>query len=252
MGGAISSGSGAIVDIIALVFLVVFALRGLIRGFAKSFVDTFGSIISLVIAILLSSTVTNFLESSFSLVTVIGDGIEGALGGVFGEELMNTPLSQINSEILSKSGFGGWLITIILTITTDMEGANLTLGEILSPTIAYYIVVVISVIVIFILLKLVMKLFAGIVEKLYALPFVKAADKLLGLAFGILSAVIYLQLAYTVLGLIPLGFVQDIFVEVQASTVMQTINKINLFGLILSKISVGDISSIIKNALKLQ
>jgi uncharacterized membrane protein required for colicin V production len=251
MGGTGTSTGSAIVDIIALVFIVVFALRGLIRGFAKSFVDTFGSIISLVIAILLSSTLTNFLESTFSLVTSISGSLKGSLGGIFGEALMNTPLSEVNNEILAKSGIGGWLITIILKVTSDVATAELTLGEILAPTIAYYLVSAVAIIVLFIVLKLLMRLFAGIVEKLYALPFVKTFDKLLGLAFGIISAVIYLQLAYTVLGVIPLGFIKDILVHVQASAVMQFVNKINLFGLILNGVSVGDISAIIKKALKI-
>lgn len=248
MGGALAESGGAIADILALVFLLVFAVRGFIRGFAKSFVETFGSIISLILAILLGSTLTNILESTFSLVTTVSGSLEGPLAGIFGEKLMSTPLSQVNNEILSESGVGGWLITIILSVSTDVNNA-LSLGEIISPIVAYYIVVAISIIVLFIVFKLIMRLFAGLVEKLYALPFVKALDKILGLVFGLLSAVIYLQLAYTVLSIIPLGFVKDIFREVQGSGVMYAINKLNIFGLLLDRISVGDITSIIKDIL---
>ena len=68
----LTTTGGAIVDIVALILFVGFAINGAKKGFIKSLISTFGSIISLFVAILLCSSVANFLENQFGFATQIG------------------------------------------------------------------------------------------------------------------------------------------------------------------------------------
>ena len=74
----LTTNLSATVDIVALIFVGVFALWGLIRGFTKTFFSAFGTMLSLLFAVLLCSTVANFLQEKFALVTTISESVSVA------------------------------------------------------------------------------------------------------------------------------------------------------------------------------
>ena len=247
MFNLLTTNYGAIVDIVALVFLLGFALRGLIVGFAKSFVSLFGTIISLLLAVLLCPSVAKFLESEFSLVTTISGSLGNTLNKIFGETIMNTTLEHATEEALGNAGVGGWLISIVLLFKDDINvPTNITLNELLCPTFSYYIVMLIAILVLFILFKILLFLLGEIVKKLYAISLVKHIDRTLGLVLGIISGIIYMEFLIMLISIIPIGFVQEVYGYILSSKIASFINNLNLFNSIMSSISINDVVSFVK------
>lgn len=249
MYNLLSISGGAIVDIVALLFLLGFALHGLIKGFAKSFVSLFGTVISLLLAVLLCSLVARFLESEFSLVTNISGSISNTLNNIFGETIMNTTLEQATEEILKDAGLGGIILTIVIAFKGDIGiPTDVTLNQVLSPTFSYYIVMLISALILFILFKVLLFLLGEIIKNTRS-NFVRKTDKTLGLLLGLLSGVIYIEFFIMIISVIPLGFCQDLYSYILSSTFTNFINNLNLFNKMLSAISINDIVTLVKTAI---
>ncbi len=240
--------SGAIVDIVALIFLLGFTILGFVRGFAKSFVSLFGTLLSFIFAILLSPAVSRFLESQFSLVGSISTSLESTLGKLFGEGIMNTTLGEATESSLGDAGLAGWIISIVLVFKKDVEiPTGVTLNQLLCPTIAYYVVIIIAVVIIFILFKTLFFLLSVLIKKLYVVKFIKVSDRFLGLILGVISGIMYLDGIILIISIIPLGFVQDLYAHILSSGFTMFIHNINLFGRIMNAVSINDVVAFVKD-----
>ena len=237
---------GAIVDLVALGFVACFAVIGFIHGFTKTFFKTFGTIIALLLAVLLTSSVVNFMEKTFSLVSSLSDSVAGVLGGIIGEDLMNMNLADASEEILKEAGVAGFIVKIIVKV--KLEGtvaAQTSLREIICPTFAYYIALILSAIVLFILFKLIIKVLSEIISK-HTNIVVKSFDKTLGMVLGLINGLINLEIVIMVISIIPISFIQDLSVLIQTSTITKFLHDINIFGLIMSAISSDSVVNSIK------
>ena len=243
----LATSGGAIVDIIALVFIALFTIRGFVKGFAKTFVSVFGTMLSLLFAVLLCSTVAKFLESEFSFVTTVAGKLGGSLDKIFGADLMNSTLKDASENALNDAGVGGWLIAIILAFKSDTSIPMTTpLRDLIAPTFAYYIVIIISVILLFILFKIILFLIGELVKKLYAIKLIEKTDRVLGLLSGFVSGVVHLEFLIMIISFIPLSFMQNVYGHIQASTIASFIENINLFSRIMSAISINDVVNLVK------
>ena len=242
-----AESSSAIIDILALLLLAGFALWGFIRGFAKTFVSIFGTIISLLLAVLLAGSVASFLEGEFGFATSIADGIEDVVGGIFGEKLMNTTLENATSEMFADAGLGGLILTLVLAFKSDLSiPTDITLSELFCPTISYYVVVLISVVVLFILFKILLFLIGELVQKMHNISIVKHTDKILGLILGFISGITHAQLIFLTISIIPIDFIQQLNVLIQQSAVANFIESINIYSRIMSAISIEDVIMFVK------
>ena len=240
--------SSAIIDIIALIFLAGFALWGYIRGFAKTFVSIFGTIISLLFAVLLAGSVASFLESEFGFATSISNGIEGVVNSIFGEQLMSTTLEDATSEMFAESGLGGLILTLVLAFKDDLTiPTDVTISELVCPTISYYVVMLISIVVLFILFKILMFLIGEVVQKMHSISIVKHVDKILGLFLGFISGITHAQLIFLLISIIPIDFVQELYLLIQQSTVATFIESINIYSKIMNSISIEDVVTFVKS-----
>ena len=235
------------VDIVAIVFVLIFAISGLIKGFTKLFFKAVGTIVSLLLAFLLCASVADFLESQFSLVTSLGGKLEGILSKAFGAELMNTTLEQAINNGIGDLPIGELLMPIIKSFAEDSSiPTTVTLNQIICPTFAYYLVMILSAIVLFIIFKIVFWIIYKVVSSLQKIGAVALADKLLGLALGFICGAVYLELAIMVMGVLPFGFIQDICAVFAETTFVALVQKIGLFGIILNFISSNDIIGFVK------
>ncbi len=240
--------SSAIIDIIALIFLAGFALWGFIRGFAKTFVSIFGTIISLLFAVLLAGSVASFLESEFGFATSIADGIEGVASGIFGEQLMNTTLDNATSEMFADSGFGGLILTLVLAFKNDLTiPTDVTISELVCPTISYYVVMLISIVVLFILFKILMFLIGEVIQKMHSFSTVRHTDKILGFILGLISGITHAQLIFLAISIIPIDFIQELYLLIQQSSVATFIESINIYSKIINYISIEDVVTFVKS-----
>lgn len=250
MNTLLTSYVNIIVDVVAVVVLIVFAVTGFKNGFVKTFFSTFGSILALLLAVLLASSVANFLSTKYNLVATIGDWLSGVLNGIFGEKVMNTPLSEATSELLSGYNIAGFLIEIILASKADSSiPLDTTLNQIIIPTFSYYVLLILCVIALFIMFKIIFFLLGALAKKLHSFMIFGLVDKILGLALNLISGAITLQLAMMIISIIPVSFCNDITVAINNSIICLFISNINLYSFILSLMSKVNITNIIKTTL---
>lgn len=236
--------TGAIIDIVALAVIIIFAIIGVIQGFTKTFITAFGGILALLLAGLLSSSMSNFLEDKFSFITSVAGKLGGVMKNIFGD-VVDTPVGGSTEDLLTKQGIAMWLVKLIFSIKTEVPPET-TINSIICPIFAYYVVVIISFIVLFILFKILFALLSRIVKSLYVFKLVLATDKVLGLVLGIARGIIIVQILILVINIIPIGFFQNIALNVQYAKFTNFINSINIFNAIINSISSNNLLDIIK------
>ncbi|MBR1983383.1 MAG: CvpA family protein [Clostridia bacterium] len=245
-----NSSYGAIIDVVALSVIVLFAFLGFKNGFIKTFLKVFGTIISLVLAILLCSKCAGFLENQFGMISSITEKVSNTVTNIFGEQIANTTLNQAVDSKLSELGLSGWFSKIILEAKADINiPLDTTLNQIISPALSYYIACGISIIFLFIIFKLMFFIIGDITSKISAFNLVGATNKILGVALGLLQSVVTIQFALIVINLIPLEFAQNLLIEISNSSIVRFIDNVNLFELLIKAISKVDILSFVKGTL---
>jgi uncharacterized membrane protein required for colicin V production len=246
----LSGVSPQIIDSVALVFVIVFAIRGLVKGFTKLFFSVFGTILALLFAVLLASSVALFLESEYSLVTSISNEIEGALTSIFGEQLMNTTLQEAQANNFKNLELGSILASIVLSVANDGSvSPDTTLNKIVCPTFAYYIALILAVIVLFIIFKILFHLTSAFVKKLHSIKLIAGVDRLCGFLLGTISGFIYLELAFLIISIVPIPFVQDINLAISQASFASFVHDLGLFRVVLDAISSTNILEFVKKAI---
>ena len=237
MTSLLMANLSATIDIVALALLFILALSGLMQGFTKTFFSLFGTAIALILAIIISPSIVNFLEDKFYAVSEMANNVSVPITNIFGSKLMQTKLSEATVGYLNNAGIGGALLNIILSVKDKSSvSGNVTISEVICPTIAYYIVLIISVVVLFIILKILFRTISKIVKKLYKSKTVARVDRILGLALGILHAIIVSELIILIISVLPLTFTQELYAGIQASSVAKFLEDINLLGLLTDRI----------------
>lgn len=235
------SNFGATVDIVALVFVFVYATFGAIKGFTKTFFSMFGTFIGLIIAAALAPYMAKFLESKFGWITAITNSLPGVLDNFFSKELLNMPISSATEQTLAEMGLAGFLIKAVLSAKTNTKTPpNATVMQVVYPTFAYYIVVIISLVVLFIILRVIFHVIGEIVKKHYENKKIAKFDRILGFFAGVIHGILVLEMIILIASIMPLGFAQKIYSGVQASTFASFLEKINLFRII-SSINIIDV-----------
>lgn len=227
----------AVMDGVALLLLIIFAVKGAKKGFVKTFFGVFGTIISLILAALLCAAVAKVLESKFGLVTTISGWVSGKLDGIFGAEAMSIPLSEATEEHLSAAGVSGFLIKIILSIDTSTIEGDPVLREVLSSVFGFYITAGICAIGLFIIFKLILFIIGSIFQRLHDMPVIGSVDKLLGFALGIIQGAIVIEIIVSLIGIIPIDAVQNLSVEIPNTILTSFLNDINIYHIIIRAIS---------------
>lgn len=238
--------TGAIIDCVALLILIITVTISARNGFVKTFFSVFGGVVSFVIAILLCSTVARAMEDKFGIITSVSAWLEGVLNNVFGHDLMNTTLQQANERSLAEAGLTKWILEIVLSFK-DAEGISpdVTLNKIISPVFSYYIVAGLSVIVLYIIFKIIFYLFGEIIKKMHKFAPVRAVDGLLGAVLGIIRGIGIIYSILMFISILPFGFVQNISQEINNTVITAFFSKINVFEYIMSKVGGGSLVDIV-------
>jgi len=239
-----------IVDVVVIVALALSGLLGFKRGFVKTFLKIFGSFLAFLLTVSLASKVTLGMENKFGLVSWVGGGLEDVLTRIFGDTVMNTSLETASRDFLASEGVGNWLIDIILNSQKDGSiPLDTTLNQIICPSFAYYIAMIIVGILLYIIFKIIFFLIGNLFKSLHRIKLVKLTDGLLGLALGLLSGFIAIEIAIMIIGIIPVPFFTEIHVAATGSGFTGFIHKINIFSLILNSIAKGDVITVIKDVI---
>lgn len=226
--------TGAVMDGVALLLLIIFAVGGLRKGFVKTFFGVFGTIISLVLAVLLCASVAKFTEDKFGFVTTISNWVRGLLSNIFGEELMNMPLESATEENLTAAGVSGFIVKILLSIDTSAVEGSTPIRDVLAPVFGFYISAGICAIGLFIIFKIILFIVGEIFRKLHELPVIGAVDGLLGFIFGLVQGAIIVEIIISLIGIIPIGAVQNLNTEIPGTILTKFLNDINIYSIIVS------------------
>lgn len=227
------SWGSAIIDAVALILILLYFISGLKRGFIKTFFSTFGAIFSFLLAVLLCSTVANFLEKNYGTVSSVANWLSGGLNGIFGKDLMDTTLAQATQSDMSSGGVASWIISLVLSLKSSANiPTDVTLSQVISPVLAFYIVCAISLLALYIIFRIIFFLFGELAQKLHKFKPTALIDKLLGAVFGLIKGIVILDIAIIVINAIPLGFVQSIAIEIENTAITSFISNTNLIGML--------------------
>ena len=240
-----STNLGAIIDSVALIVILVFAVVGVVQGLTKSFVSSFGGIISIILAGLLCSSMAKFLESQHGLITNFANKLSTVTKGIFGD-IVDVQIGEANENLLSEAGIALWLIKFIFSVKGDLPPTT-TINTIICPIFAYYVTAIICLIVLYILFRLFFILLSKVISDLYVFKLVEATDRVLGLALGIFKGILVVQLVLLLINALPINFFQQISLSLNNAPFANFINNINIFDLIIKLLSKGNITEIISN-----
>ena len=253
MYNLLTNYASAIIEVLALVVLGYFALRGFKKGFVKTFFSVFGSILALIIAGLLASRVALFTETKFSFVSNVANSLKGTIGKMFGTELMNTKLSEANENFLGNLNISTFILNVILKFKNDPSiPADTTLSQLICPTFAYYIVLALCFLCLFIIFKIIFFLVGELTQKLHKIKLVAITNKILGLLLGFITGIISIQLFVLILSIIPLPFCTKFVQTLLNTKTIAFINIINPFAFISGNFATLDIVNVIKNILQIR
>lgn len=248
MNNLLAVNMPVIVDVVSIVFIAAFMIYGYAKGFIKQFVSAFGTIFSLLLAVLLCTSVATFLQNQFGLVQVVSDGLSGVLTNIIGADVMDVTLEKATTEYLASQGMALWMINIVMSFVADGSlPMDTTLNQIICPTFAYYIVIILSAVGLFIIFKLIFFLLGKIIDKLHSFRLIAVVDNGLGCLLGLFSGIIYLELIILVISIIPIQALQDVYAAIQSSILTSFIQRISLYNVVLNAISTTNVIGYVKN-----
>ncbi len=225
----------ATIDVVALVLLLIYALFGLTKGFTKTFFSVFGSMLGVIIAMLIAPSVINFLQNKHSIIDSFRKSFYSISQSLLGKELFSTPLALATKENLS--GIAGFIANAVLSLKNNANvSADATVGEAVATIFAYYALLLICIIVLFIILKIIFRLLGEIVKKAYKNKAIATADRLLGLALGVVNGIFNLEIIIMLIGILPIPLFQEITASINSTILVKFIQDINLFQLLFNNI----------------
>ena len=198
----------AIIDIVVISVLALFAVIGMIKGFLNTLLSLFGNLASVGVAILCAKPVAKFLDSVFNIVSKLGEQItktitdvnpfESGIEAVSDSVLTGTELKQYlqsGGTIYRKAL--GLFVEDAHEFTNDVDVVNY-----LGAQVARIAAIVIATIVMFVLLRIAVKLLAKLFDALSKNKAVSGLDRAIGLTFGLLKGAIIVCLTLGIFYLI--------------------------------------------------
>ncbi len=212
----------AVIDIIVIAVLVVFAIIGMIKGLLNTILSLFSTLASLSVSILCAKPVSKFLNSIFNIVGGIGGKIASSLSGSIipfqAAEEAGSPISELTGEALknylAQETFQERIYRLFIEdskVFEFSESATIsdqTVVQYIGERIAAIIAVVIAVIVVFILIKIAVLLLSKLFNALSKNRAINGLDRTLGLLVGVIKASVLICLVLGIFYLIANSTVQ--------------------------------------------
>ena len=188
-------------DLILLAIFAFLAIRGLIRGFMKSVLSLGRLILSVIITIAFGPAFAAWLDVTF-INPPIFDTVFNKLSEI-GSEVASTAEGGVEALVEKiPDMFRGHLDLENLDPTAEIDALVNQWSHTVADGISKVVATVLGYILLFLLSFLVLTLVIFIVGKFAKLPFIKKADKLLGLAMGAISRILAVVFISAILGAI--------------------------------------------------
>jgi uncharacterized membrane protein required for colicin V production len=197
-----------VIDILLIVVFALLVFRGWRRGFMKSVLSLGRLILSLIITVLFGSAFAAWLDAKFINPPVF-DAVFKKLSEI-AAEVTATAEGGVDALVEKiPEAFRGYLDLETLDPSAEINALVEQWSHTVADSISKVIATVLGYILLFIIAFIVLTVAIFIISKVAKLPFIKTADKLLGLVVGIASgaiAVIFLSVVLSaILGVIGQG-----------------------------------------------
>lgn len=209
------------VDIVVIVLIVAFALTGLKNGLVKSLVRLIGGVLAVVLAYFLTSSASGLLSDLIQvegaplnqfLAATLEQEIAGNFTGAPGVEniFVAVPdggytVANVSSS-LTLNGIPAFLSNIIAPVLVDMmQGSTTPLATYAAAALSEIIMSAGAFILLFIIISVILGLITKLLDKIFSLPVIGLVNRLGGLLFGAIKAVLFIWIALflvSVLGVI--------------------------------------------------
>lgn len=196
------------IDVVFLLLLVAGTAFGAFRGFISGICKMAGTLFAIVFAVIFCVSFSNFLENVFHLTTALANSLTNS----FHKEALLTPLPVDIAGADVKAALEqlgvGWLPRILISASfssVETIPAGTTAAMLLGSTLAKWISIVISFVLLIVLVKLAAvildKSLSGLVDKVA--PF-RVINQLLGALLGLLKAGILAFVLLAICSWIPI------------------------------------------------
>lgn len=191
---------GIIIDIIVVLTAVLFGFIGYKKGFFKSLISLFSWTVCLIVAFFTAKYVAGWINGIYDFSGLIGEKVAKSLykdNIYFSTSLVAFGSTEniIASIPSNTNGFISKLIKVIFSNSKVDMSSNSTVGSVIGESIGEITMVLIAGIVVFIVLMILFRILSKIFDKIASLKVIGGINKILGLAFGALKAVIIIVAA---------------------------------------------------------
>ena len=204
---------GLVIDILLVALVLIFGFIGYKKGFMKSVLALFSWVVCILIAIFTAKYVSGWINGIYDFNGLIGGAIEGGLVGS-NKEFFSTVTGELGSSqaIIQAipSGTNGLLaqvIKVVFSNVTITSESTMTIAEVVGTSLGSIIMLVITGILIFLVLKLAIFILSKIFDNIARTKVLGGINKILGFFFGALKAgliVVVINCILVALSLIPM------------------------------------------------
>ena len=187
----------AVIDIIIIAVLLVFAIVGMVKGFLNTILSLFGTLASIGVAILTARPVAKFLDKIFGIIGAIGGKLSGTITNITPFQSADPYIDTINGtqlkEYISSNnpGFKERVYTLFIEDAKvftaeggDYVAADAEVVNYIAQRLAAVITLVIAAVIVFILLKVAVLILSKLFDALTKNRAISGIDRTLGLLFG--------------------------------------------------------------------
>ena len=221
--------NGMIADIACLLIIAIFAISNLTKGFFKQVLKVACGIIALFLAYFFCDKLLSFVDEKLDLTAKLATKILG----VFGEnEALAQQVSAENvATAITAMGLPQFVADFAVSAISDViMGMYANIGEYLSNVLSHYILLALSYIAIYLVAKIVLLIVRKIIENIVKLPVIRSIDKLLGLLFGLVKAVILLYVVIFLIDVLPFNGLIPVRTALSNSMIGAFLQEHNLFA----------------------
>lgn len=199
-----------VVDILAVLVIVGFALLAAKRGFIDCLFSLITTLLAFLIAILLLRSIMRWTDGLFGLQEVLQEGCSKALGKI---KALNVDVSNAGLQAQLEDKIPAFLAKFVVNSVGDSEiPAGTTLAMIIGAPLGKFITSLIAFFVLFIIAKLLLsllkKLLSSFVNKM---PFISSVNRLLGFLVGLVQGWLIVSAVVAVLGVLPVDGINRFF-----------------------------------------
>ncbi len=188
----------AIIDYVVIGIILIAALVGLKKGFIKVLFDLIRKFASFFIALFLVKPFRTFLRT-----TIVNDKVYdfflnwlNGKGSPYTEAIPEGGMSEALADSLNMPKFITDLLMKVIGDGTQTEG--MTLGQVLSETLTYYVLTIIAFLVLLILASILIAILSKLLTKAFESEGLKGVNRLLGFVLGIAIGAVTIWIAFIV------------------------------------------------------